>query len=96
MARAKPFFFLLIFSFSLILKRKEENNEGASEKQGVAKKAKTVAFQRKTVAGSSNEINRLQAAATEPRVFSRYLPLNDGARGGHRPRPYAGEARGSG
>ncbi|WP_130026468.1 hypothetical protein [Pandoraea sp. XY-2] len=76
------YFFLLFFSFSLILKRKEESKEGATEKQGVARKAEAVAFLSKTVAGSLNKFNELQTIATEPRFFSRHLVPNGRIWGG--------------
>ncbi|MDM8358830.1 hypothetical protein [Pandoraea communis] len=80
-ARVSSLFFPLFFSFSLIFKRKEESKDGLAQKPGVAKEAKTVAFQRKTVAGGSNKFNGLQMIATEPRFFSRYL-LPSGLIGG--------------
>lgn len=69
-AHVRTFIFLLFFSFSLIIKRKEEREGGWAEKRGVAKKAKTVAFMNETVAGGSSKFNELQQIATEPRAFS--------------------------
>lgn len=93
-ARAKLFFFLLFFSFSLILKRKEEYNGRAVEKMVVVKEAKTVAFHSKTVATGCNEIKGSQEIATEPPVFSR-CPLPSGLRGRHCLCAYVDRERGT-